>query len=155
MINIVLYQPEIPQNTGNIARTCALTESKLHLIKPLGFSISDKAVKRAGLDYWHLLDLAVYEDYNDFLEKNNHPNLYLLTTHGNKNYADVQFENDPYIMFGRETAGLPESIHGQYPKNRFRIPMKDHPEARSLNLANSVNIVLYEALRQHGFPNLI
>ncbi|SDX45492.1 tRNA (uridine(34)/cytosine(34)/5-carboxymethylaminomethyluridine(34)-2'-O)-methyltransferase TrmL [Eubacterium barkeri] len=155
MINIVLFQPEIPQNTGNIARTCALTETKLHLIKPLGFSISDKAVKRAGLDYWDLVDLAVYDNFEDFIRTNSQAELYLMTTHGDKHYADIDYPDNAFIMFGRETAGLPESIHSRYPKHRFRIPMKNHPHARSLNLANSVNIVLYEALRQHHYYDLV
>ncbi|MGL4548460.1 tRNA (cytidine(34)-2'-O)-methyltransferase [Eubacterium aggregans] len=150
MINIVLFQPEILQNTGNIARTCALTETKLHLIKPMGVFISDKDVKRAGLDYWDLVDLTVYDNFEDFITSNSQAKLYLMTTHGEKHYAD-----DAFIMFGRETAGLPESIHSRYPENRFRIPMKDHPHAHSLNLANSVNIVLYEALRQHHYYDLI
>lgn len=155
MFNIVLYEPEIPQNTGNIARTCALTETKLHLIEPLGFSISDKAVKRAGLDYWPLVDVKTYMDFDTFYEENDHPNLYLLTTHGDKNYADIQFHDGDYLMFGRETAGLPDAIHEKFPDHRFRIPMRNHPDARSLNLANSVNIVLYEALRQNNFFDLI
>ncbi|MGL4284190.1 MAG: tRNA (uridine(34)/cytosine(34)/5-carboxymethylaminomethyluridine(34)-2'-O)-methyltransferase TrmL [Eubacterium aggregans] len=155
MINIVLFQPEIPQNTGNIARTCALTETKLHLIKPMGVSISDKDVKRAGLDYWDLVDLTVYDNFEDFITTNSQAKLYLMTTHGEKHYADIDYPDDAFIMFGRETAGLPESIHSRYPENRFRIPMKDHPHAHSLNLANSVNIVLYEALRQHHYYDLI
>ena len=155
MFNIVLYEPEIPQNTGNIARTCALTETRLHLIEPLGFSISDKAVKRAGLDYWDMLDLAVYEDFDDFYRKNGEPALYLMTTHGDKHYADLTYEDGAYLLFGRETAGLPDAIHRRFLENRFRIPMKDNPHARSLNLANSVNIVLYEALRQQNFFDLV
>ena len=155
MINIVLYEPEIPQNTGNIARTCALTNTKLHLIKPLGFSISDKAVKRAGLDYWDMLDLSVYDDYEDFLNRSGAKDVYLLTTHGDKHYADIKYPDNAFLMFGRETAGLPDSIHNQFSENRFRIPMKNDPHARSLNLANSVNIVLYEALRQHDFFDLV
>lgn len=155
MFNIVLFSPEIPQNTGNIARTCALTNTKLHLIKPLGFSISEKAVKRAGLDYWDMLDLSVYDDFEDFLAKVNPVTVYLMTTHGTKNYSDLSYPDNAYIMFGRETAGLPDTIHEKYPENRFRIPMKNDPHARSLNLANSVNIVLFEALRQHNFFDLI
>lgn len=154
MFNIVLFCPEIPQNTGNIARTCALTNSRLHLIRPLGFSISEKAVKRAGLDYWDMLDLTVYDDYDDFLAKAKPETLYLMTTHGTKNYAELRYPDNAYIMFGRETAGLPDHIHEQYPEHRFRIPMKNDPHARSLNLANSVNIVLFEALRQHSFFDL-
>jgi len=153
-MNVVLFQPDIPQNTGNIARTCALTSSKLHLIKPLGFSISDKYLKRAGLDYWHLLDLQVYEDFDEFVAQNKDAKLYILTTHATKVYTDIKFKQDDFIMFGKETAGLPEAIHQKYPDNRFRIPMKNHPDARSLNLANSVNIVLYEALRQNQFADL-
>lgn len=153
-MNIVLYQPEIPQNTGNIARTCAITGTTLHLIRPLGFSISEKAVKRAGLDYWDLLDLEVYDDYASFLTENQHPLLYLMTTHGDKNYAEINYPHDAFIIFGRETAGLPKEIHEAFPNTRFRIPMKNDERARSLNLANSVNIVLYEALRQHGFYDL-
>ena len=155
MMNIVLYQPEIPQNTGNIARTCAITNTRLHLIKPLGFSISDKAVKRAGLDYWDMLDLSVYDDFEDFVKKNNDPLCYLMTTHGDKNYADLAYPDNAFIVFGRETAGLPKEIHERYPETRFRIPMKDDPHARSLNLANSANIVLFEALRQHDFYDLV
>ncbi|MEG0494906.1 MAG: tRNA (cytidine(34)-2'-O)-methyltransferase [Eubacterium sp.] len=154
-MNIVLYQPEIPQNTGNIARTCALTNSTLHLIKPLGFSLSDKYVKRAGLDYWDLLDLQVYEDFEDFLSKNPKPEIYVLTTHAKKFYSEIEYKSDGYLLFGKETAGLPDEIHEAYPNNRFRIPMKNHERARSLNLANSVNIVLFEALRQQGFVELI
>ena len=155
MFNIVLFEPEIPQNTGNIARTCALTETHLHLIKPLGFSISDKAVKRAGLDYWNLLTLSVYDDFNDFYNQNDHPTLFLLTTHAQKTYEKIHFNDGDYIMFGRETAGLPDELHKMFFNTRFRIPMKNNPHARSLNLANSVNIVLYEALRQNNFLNLI
>lgn len=155
MLNVVLYEPEIPQNTGNIARTCALTETRLHLIEPLGFSISDKAVKRAGLDYWNLVDISVYVDFETFLEKNNYPQPYILTTHATKNYADIKFHDNDFLMFGRETAGLPDDIHKRFYDRRFRIPMRDHPEARSLNLANSVNIVLYEALRQNHFFDLV
>jgi len=153
-MNVVLFQPDIPQNTGNIARTCALTSSKLHLIKPLGFSISDKYLKRAGLDYWHLLDLQVYEDFDEFVTQNKDAKIYILTTHATKVYTDIKFKQDDFIMFGKETAGLPDVIHQKYADNRFRIPMKKHPDARSLNLANSVNIVLYEALRQNQFINL-
>lgn len=151
----MLFEPEIPQNTGNIARTCALTQTHLHLIRPLGFSISDKAVKRAGLDYWHLVNIDLYDDFEDFLEKNNDPLLYILTTHAKKSYADIHFKDGDFMMFGRETAGLPDEIHQKYLNTRFRIPMLDHPDARSLNLANSVNIVLYEALRQNDFLDLI
>lgn len=154
-MNIVLYQPEIPQNTGNIARTCAITGTRLHLIKPLGFSLDEKHLKRAGLDYWDLLDLAVYDSFDDFLEQNGHPTLYLMTTHATRCYSSVAFPEDAYILFGKETAGLPDAIHQAYPDTRFRIPMRDHERARSLNLSNAVNIVLYEALRQHDFLDLV
>ena len=154
-MNVVLYQPEIPQNTGNIARTCALTNTKLHLIKPLGFSLDEKHLKRAGLDYWDLLDLAVYDDFEDFLDKNPDPEIYVLTTHAKAFYSDIEYTGDADLLFGRETAGLPDEIHSAYPDHRFRIPMRNHERARSLNLSNSVNIVLYEALRQLGFPELI
>ena len=154
-INIVLYQPEIPFNTGNIARTCVITNSTLHLIKPLGFSINEKAIKRAGLDYWEHLDLKIYDDFNDFMNKNNKPELFLMTTHGTQNYSEIQYTKDAFIIFGRESAGLPNVIHELFPKNRFRIPMANSPQARSLNLSNSVSIVLFEALRQNGFENLV
>jgi len=155
MMNIVLYQPEIPQNTGNISRTCALTETSLHLIKPLGFSLDEKHLKRAGLDYWNLLDLHVYECFEDFKEKNPQSKLYLLTTKAEKFYDAIEYDEDAFLMFGKETAGIPREIHEAYPENRFRIPMRNHEDARSLNLSNAVNIVLYEALRQHRFQGMI
>lgn len=154
-MNIVLYEPQIPQNTGNIARTCALTGTALHLIEPLGFSLDEKQVRRAGLDYWHLLDLHVYENFNDFLAKNPQARLFLLTTHATKNYDEIAFDADDFLVFGKETAGLPEEIHAAYPERRFRIPMLDHEKARSLNLSNAAAIVLYEALRQNHFPGLV
>lgn len=154
-MNIVLFEPEIPQNTGNIARTCALTGSRLHLIEPLGFLINDKAVRRAGLDYWDLLDLSVYVNFDEFLEKNSNPNLYLMTTHAQKHYSDIDYDADAFLLFGKESAGLPDEIHKAYPDNRFRIPMLPNEHARSLNLSNSVAIVLYEAFRQHQYMNLI
>ena len=153
-INIVLFQPEIPQNTGNIARSCAATNTPLHLIKPLGSSIDDKHVKRAGLDYWSLLDLHVYESFEEFLEQNNNPVVYLSSTKAKKVYSDFEFEEDCFIMFGRETKGLPKQIMDQYSKTSMRIPMANEEKARSLNLSNSVAIVLYEALRQRDFDNL-
>ena len=152
MINIVLVEPEIPMNTGNIARTCAATRSRLHLIKPLGFDISDKAVKRAGLDYWHMVDLHVYENLEDFFEKNPNPDLWLATTKAPRDYTQARFENDCWLMFGKETAGLPEFLRQQHYQRCIRIPMR--ADARSLNLANSVAILTYEALRQQGFPEL-
>ncbi|MBN2261255.1 MAG: tRNA (cytidine(34)-2'-O)-methyltransferase [Clostridiales bacterium] len=154
-VEIVLYQPEIPPNTGNIARTCALTGTKLHLIKPLGFSIDSKAVKRAGLDYWHLLDLEVHDSLDDFLVKYGDKKIYLSTTKATKNYSEVDFSEDCLIIFGKETAGLPSSLHENYDKNRFIIPMLVHEDVRSLNLSNSVAIVLYEALRQQNFKQLL
>ncbi|MDL2288369.1 tRNA (uridine(34)/cytosine(34)/5-carboxymethylaminomethyluridine(34)-2'-O)-methyltransferase TrmL [Oscillospiraceae bacterium OttesenSCG-928-F05] len=152
MLNIVLVEPEIPMNTGNIARTCAATGSKLHLIEPLGFSIDDRAVRRAGLDYWHLVDLAVYPDYAAFLEKNPSVRPFCLTTKAVRRYSDAVFHDGDFLMFGKETAGLPAEIREANSDRTFRIPMLR--DARSLNLANSVAIVCYEALRQTGFPAL-
>ncbi|QSX06219.1 tRNA (uridine(34)/cytosine(34)/5-carboxymethylaminomethyluridine(34)-2'-O)-methyltransferase TrmL [Sedimentibacter sp. zth1] len=154
-INIVMFEPEIPQNTGNIARTCAATGSKLHLIKPLGFSVSDKYLKRAGLDYWSLVDITYYEDLEDFLSKHSKKKIFLSTTHATKFYTEAKYEDECYIIFGKETKGLPDNLHDMYHENRIKIPMIDNEHARSLNLANSVNIVLFEALRQIRFPNLI
>lgn len=154
-MNILLYQPEIPQNTGNIARTCALTETSLHLIKPLGFSLDEKHLKRAGLDYWDLVNVSVYESFEDFMEKNPEAKLYILTTKATRFYHEIDYDEEAFLMFGRETAGIPGEIHEAHPDNRFRIPMRNHEKARSLNLSNAVNIVLYEALRQHNFKGLI
>jgi tRNA (cytidine/uridine-2'-O-)-methyltransferase len=152
VVNIVLVEPEIPMNTGNIARTCAATRSRLHLIKPLGFDISDKAVKRAGLDYWSMVDLCVYENLEDFFIKNPQPDLWLATTKAPRAYHEAEFRDHCYLFFGKETAGLPEDFRFRYEERCIRIPMRE--DARSLNLANSVAIVTYEALRQQGFPNL-
>lgn len=154
MLNIVLYQPEIPANTGNISRTCAVTGTALHLIKPLGFSIDDKHLKRAGLDYWPLLDLHIYESLEDFLAQHGDKRIFLSTTKAAHHYDQVTFQDGDFIIFGRETAGLPQSLHDAYPDGRILIPMRDIPEARSLNLSNSVAIVLYEALRQLDFAGL-
>lgn len=154
MVNIVLYQPEIPPNTGTIARTCAITGMKLHLIKPLGFSIDDKAVKRAGLDYWHLLNLEVHESLEDFLDKYGDQTIYLSTTKATKFYTDFKYEDNCFLMFGKETAGLPVSLHERYDEHQIKIPMMEHEDVRSLNLSNSVNIVSFEVLRQLGFPGL-
>ena len=151
-LNIVLHEPEIPANTGNIGRTCVATGTRLHLIKPLGFDISDKAVKRAGLDYWPKLHVTVYESYEDFLERNPGAKIYYATTKGPQTYVDVQYEEDCFIMFGKESAGIPEEILVKHPDTAIRIPMNE--DIRSLNLANSVAIVLYEALRQQGFANM-
>ncbi|MDF2596360.1 MAG: trmL [Clostridia bacterium] len=151
-MHIVLHEPEIPQNTGNIARTCAATGAKLHLIEPLGFSIDDKTIKRAGLDYWHLVDVATYKNFEEFLEKNDFPKLYMATTKSRQTYTEVTYEEDAYIMFGKETAGIPEEILLKYKQTAIRVPMVK--DARSLNLSNSVAIVLYEALRQNDFLSL-
>lgn len=151
-MHIVLHEPEIPQNTGNIARTCAATGAVLHLIEPLGFKLDEKQIKRAGLDYWHLVDVRTYKNYEEFLEKNNHPKVYMATTKSRQTYADVAYEEDAYIMFGKESAGIPEEILLESKETCIRIPMTE--EARSLNLSNSVAVVLYEALRQHDFKHL-
>ena len=151
-INIVLLEPEIPANTGNIGRTCAATGSRLHLIEPLGFRLNEKALKRAGMDYWKDLDVTTYINYEDFLEKNPEAKIYMATTKGQHVYSDVKFEPDCYIMFGKESAGIPEEILLEHPNEAIRIPMMG--ETRSLNLANSVSIVLYEALRQNGFAQM-
>lgn len=152
MLNIVLLEPEIPQNTGNIGRTCVATGTRLHLIEPLGFSISDKAVKRAGMDYWPHLDVHVYEDYEDFCRQNPEAKVYMATTKGPNVYTEVHYEPDCYIMFGKESGGIPEEILVHHQEDAIRIPM--NPEIRSLNLANSVAIVLYEALRQNDFAGM-
>ena len=151
-MNIVLLEPEIPSNTGNIARTCVCTGSRLHLIRPLGFSLSEKNLKRAGMDYWDMLDYRLYDDLNDFLEKARPDRLYLATTKAKQTYADVHYQPDDYIMFGKESAGIPEEFLKYRKKDCIRIPMGQ--TLRSLNLANSVAIILYEALRQQGFPNM-
>lgn len=154
-VNVVLYQPEIPPNTGTIARTCAATATSLHLIKPLGFSIDDKHVKRAGLDYWKLLDLHVYENVEEFFEKNKDKKIYFGTTKANAYYTDMKYEEDCFIMFGKETAGIPMDILNKYKDTCIKIPMIENEAARSLNLSNSVNIVLFEVLRQLGFKDLV
>ncbi len=153
-INIVLFEPEIPQNTGNIARTCAATGANLHLIKPLGFSVSDKYLKRAGLDYWNLVNIKYYENIEELLETIGQEKIFFATTKESRLYTAVEYSENCYIIFGKETAGLPDYIHRDYIDRRIRIPMIDNKHARSLNLANSVNIILYEALRQLKFPNL-
>lgn len=152
MINLVLFEPEIPQNTGNIARTCAVTGCRLHLIKPLGFDISDKAVRRAGLDYWHLVDLQVYENIDDFFMRTGATDIWLATTKAPHSYSEVSFRDECYIVFGKETAGLPAWLREAYPERCIRIPMKS--QARCLNLSNSAAILAYEALRQLNFPGL-
>ena len=149
--NIVLYQPQIPQNTGNIARTCVLTDSKLHLIKPLGFELDEKHLKRAGLDYWKDLDLEIHESYEAFIEKYGDKKIFLATTHGGEHFDEVSFDQGDFIMFGRETCGVPEDVHEAH--ENIRIPMIKS-STRSLNLSNTVAIIAYEALRQIGFPNM-
>ena len=151
-LNIVLYEPEIPANTGNIGRTCVATGTRLHLIEPLGFRLGEKELKRAGMDYWKDLDVTTYLDYQDFLDKNPGAKIYMATTKGPNVYSDTHFEPDCYIMFGKESAGIPEEILHENKENSIRIPMNS--DIRSLNLSNSVAIVLYEALRQHNFANM-
>ena len=151
-MNIVLFEPEIPANTGNIGRTCVATGTRLHLIEPLGFRLNEKAIKRAGMDYWADLDVTTYVNYQDFLDKNPGAKIYMATTKAPKIYTEVQYEEDCYIMFGKESAGIPEEILKANPDTCVRIPMIG--ETRSLNLSNSVAIVLYEALRQNDFDHM-
>ena len=153
MLNIVLVEPEIPANTGNIARTCAVTRSRLHLVRPLGFDISEKAVKRAGLDYWPMVDITVYDSLQDFLAQHADADMWLTTTKGGRPYTEASFRDGCYLLFGKETAGLPASLREKYPERCLRIPMRQ--DARSLNLSNSAAIVCYEALRQLSFPGLV
>lgn len=152
MLDIVLVEPEIPHNTGAIARTCAATGARLHLVKPLGFDISDKMVKRCGLDYWHLVDISVYENIGEYFEKNGDSGLWLATTKAPQDYYEADFSGNVTLMFGKETAGLPGWLREKYREKCIRIPMIS--EARSLNLSNSVAILAYEALRQQDFPGL-
>lgn len=151
--NIVLFQPEIPQNTGNIARTCVLTNCKLHLIKPLGFSLEEKQLRRAGLDYWSDLDLSIYDSYEEIREKYRDATFYFSTTHGKNYYEDSMFKQGDFIVFGRESCGLPDNIRNSDPDRCIRVPMIK-TSLRSLNLSNTVAIVAYEAIRQIGFPNM-
>ena len=151
-LNIVLYEPEIPANTGNIGRSCVATNTRLHLIEPLGFSLEEKQLKRAGMDYWKDLDVNTYVNWEDFCEKNPDAKLYFATTKARHVYSDVKYESDCYIVFGKESAGIPEEILKEHPDTCVRIPMVG--ETRSLNLSNSVAIVLYEALRQNDFSNM-
>ena len=151
-LNIVLYEPEIPANTGNIGRTCVATGTKLHLIEPLGFSLSEKALKRAGMDYLSQLEVERYVNYEDFLQRNPGAKIYMATTKAKKIYSEASYEPDCYIMFGKESAGIPEEILVEHPEECVRIPMIG--ETRSLNLSNSVAIVLYEALRQNQFDHM-
>ena len=151
-LNVVLYEPEIPANTGNIGRTCMATGTRLHLIEPLGFRLGEKELRRAGMDYWDQLDVTRYADYEEFLEKNLGAKIYMATTKGPRAYTEVHFEPDCYLMFGKESAGIPEEILKANPDTCVRIPMIG--ETRSLNLSNSVAIVLYEALRQNQFDHM-
>ena len=151
-MNIILHQPEIPANTGNIGRTCVATGTKLHLIEPLGFRLDEKSIKRAGMDYWKDLEYFRYANFEEFLEKNPNARIFMATTKAHKMYTDVSFGPDDFIMFGKESAGIPEEILIDYEESCIRIPMLS--SIRSLNLSNSVAIVLYEALRQQGFANL-
>lgn len=150
--NIVLHEPEIPSNTGNIGRTCVATGTHLHLIRPLGFKIDDKKIKRSGMDYWKDLNLTIYDDWDDFLEKNPEARIFYATTKGRNVYSEVEFKDGDFLVFGKESAGIPEEILIKHPHEAIRIPMGR--DIRSLNLSNSVAIVLYEALRQNNFMEL-
>ncbi len=151
-INIVLHQPEIPPNTGNIGRLCAATGAKLHLIHPLGFDISEKAVKKAGMDYWDKIDVFEYDSFEEFVEKNNNPKIYMATTKALHTYDQVSYGDNAFIMFGRESAGIPEEILKDYKDTCVRIPML--PDIRSINLATSVAVILYDVCRQNNFDGL-
>ncbi len=151
-LNIVLVEPQIPQNTGNISRTCAVTGARLHLVRPLGFEISDKHLKRAGLDYWDKLDITYYDSLDDFFEKNRGGSFFYFTTKGRKIHSDAVYPDNSYLVFGREDRGLPEELLRDNPENCLRIPMRN--ELRSLNLSNSAAIAVYEVLRQWDYPDL-
>ncbi len=154
-LNIVLVEPQIPQNTGNIARTCAATGSRLHLVEPMGFKVDDAKLKRAGLDYWHLLDITYYENLDDFFAKNKDGNFYYFSTKATNIYSDIEYPDNTYLVFGKETAGLPEELLHENPENCVRLPMINNSSARSLNLSNSVAVGVYEVLRQWNFPDLL
>ena len=154
-LNIVLVEPEIPQNTGNIARTCAATGTRLHIVEPMGFRIDDRKLKRAGLDYWHLLDITYYRNLDDFFEKNPDGQYRFFTTKAQNKYTDVDYADNVYLFFGKETKGLPEELLFNNPEKCVRIPMINNSAARSLNLSNSVAIAVYEVLRQWDYPNLL
>lgn len=151
-MNIVLVEPEIPQNTGNIVRTCAATGARLHIVKPMGFEIDDKKLKRAGLDYWHFLNIRYYENLDDFFEQNQNGRFFYLSSKGTASYTDARFSDGDFLLFGKETKGLPEKLLIEHPERSIRIPMIS--DARCLNLSNSVAIVVYEALRQNNFESL-
>ncbi len=152
MFNIVLVEPEIPQNAGNIARTCAATGTRLHMVRPLGFEVTDKYLKRAGLDYWHLVEIFYYDSFDELVSKNPDARFFFFTTKGRKRHSDASFRDNDFLVFGKETKGLPEELLLKHEGECLRIPM--FSEARSLNLSNSVAIALYEALRQNDYPNL-
>ena len=151
-MNIVLVEPEIPQNTGNIVRTCAATGARLYIVKPMGFAIDDKKLKRAGLDYWHFLNIQYYENLDNFFEQNQDGRFFYLSSKGTASYTDVKFSDGDFLLFGKETKGLPEKLLIEHPERSIRIPMIS--DARCLNLSNSVAIVVYEALRQNNFESL-
>ena len=153
-LNIVFVEPEIPPNTGNIARTCAATDTTLHLVKPLGFSIDDKQVKRAGLDYWPYVKLEIHDSLDAFMEKYGERRMWLATTKGGHLYTEIEYQDEDFILFGRETRGLPKEFIREHEEQSVRIPMSADTRARSFNLSNSANIILFEALRQLGFPGL-
>lgn len=153
MLNVVLVEPEIPQNTGNISRTCACTDTRLHLVRPYGFELSDRTVRRAGLDYWNKLSLYEYDSLDDFFAANKGGEFFYLSTKAKRSYTDIKFPDGCFLIFGKETKGLPEELVYSHPNNALRIPMGKN--LRSLNLSNSVAIVLYEALRQHNFFDLV
>ncbi|MBQ2677920.1 MAG: tRNA (uridine(34)/cytosine(34)/5-carboxymethylaminomethyluridine(34)-2'-O)-methyltransferase TrmL [Firmicutes bacterium] len=153
-LHIVLVEPEIPPNTGNIARSCAITGSELHLVRPLGFSIDDKSLKRAGLDYWPYVKVHVHDDLDSFMKENEGRRMFFATTKGARNYSEVEYKDGDMILFGRETKGLPKELISRNIDRTIRIPMSSDTRLRSLNLSNSAAIVLYEALRQLGFPGL-
>lgn len=155
VLNIVLVEPEIPQNTGNIARTCAATGTRLHIIEPMGFKIDDRKLKRAGLDYWHLLDITYYKNLDDFFEKNPGGQYSFFTTKAQHRYTDVEYGDNVFLFFGKETKGLPEELLFKNPEKCVRIPMINDSSARSLNLSNSVAIAVYEVLRQWDYPELL
>ena len=152
-LNIVLVEPQIPQNTGNISRTCAVTDARLHLVRPLGFEVSDKHLKRAGLDYWDKLDITYYDSLGEFFEKNDGPFFY-FSTKAKQVHSDVSYPDGAYLMFGKETRGLPEELVHDHPERGVRLPMINNDAARSLNLSNTVAVGVYEVLRQWGYPDL-
>lgn len=154
-LNIVLVEPQIPQNTGNIARTCAATGARLHLVEPMGFRVDNTKLKRAGLDYWHLLDITYYENLDDFFEKNKSGNFFYFSTKATKIYSEIDYPDNTYLVFGKETAGLPEELLYENQEKCVRLPMINNSAARSLNLSNSVAIGVYEVLRQWNFPELL